>query len=207
MILHQFWAQGEAKLPAAFAENRARWRTVLPPAWEMRLWDDVSARAQWSDYHEVSDLCMHHATRADLALARAQRDFGGLAMGTDVIPHNTDALFAFIEVVDSFVVANISSQSASNGLSWFVKPKHPFICCVCRHQLRNRGALASHNVWLVTGPGCWYQVLRRYMWELAMVTDKLAYTRSFREPNYTNKGGWVDPGYAKSWHKKTRDEF
>ena len=199
-ILHQVWIQGEKNLPSDFQKNRELWRQVLPDGWEMILWDEEMAKAEWEDYAEVTGLCSHHAMRADLILARAQRDMGGLAMGTDVIPHNTEGLWAWCDNNSTLVICNISGRSASNGVSWFASPNDPFISCVCRHQLRNKALLANRNVWKVTGPGAWYEALSRYQWDICMATDRHAYTRLFSDKNITNPKAWVDPGYAGSWH-------
>ncbi len=199
-ILHQVWVQGEDYLPLEFVKNREAWRSVLPDGWEMILWDDQKARRQWDDYDAVSNTCSHHAMRADLILARAQRDFGGLAMGTDVVPHKTDGLWVWCANNSSLVVCNIQGRSASNGVSWFAQPQHPFIKCVCLHQLRNRALLRDKNVWRVTGPGCWYEALSRHHWDICMVSDKHAYTHLYSDKKITNDSAWVNPGYAGSWH-------
>lgn len=199
-ILHQVWAQGESELPAEQRRNRCAWSAVLPPGWRMVLWDDAMARAEWADYAAVSDQCSHHAMRCDLILARAQRDFGGLAMGTDVVPHNTAGLFAFAAAVPAFAVVNVPGKSASNGVSWFAEPRHPFITEVCRFQLRDLNSLSDRNVWRVTGPGAWFNVFNSRMWNMATVSDRLAYTRLYKETGIVNPSAWVDAGYAGSWH-------
>jgi hypothetical protein len=200
-LLHQVWVQGEDQLPEEYQANRAKWAAALPDGWKMELWDDARAKAQWPDYAAVADQCSAHAMRADLILARAQRDFGGLAMGTDVAPHKPEGLFAWCEWNTSLVVCNIKGRSASNGVSWFSAPNHPFISCVCRHQLRDASLLRNRNVWAITGPGAWYEALSRHHWDICMVSDKHAYTRlTIRSKTITNDEAWVDPGYAASWH-------
>jgi hypothetical protein len=201
-VLHQVWVQGESELPAEYARNRRAWAAVLPPGWQMVLWDDAMARAQWPDYAAVSDQCSHHAMRCDLILARAQRDFGGLAMGTDVTPHNAEGLFRFIEATPAFAVVNVPGKSASNGVSFFREPRHPFITAVAQFQLRDRNSLSDANVWRVTGPGAWFNVFNSRMWNMATVSDRFAYTRLYKEKGIVNPAGWVDAGYAGSWHTK-----
>lgn len=201
MILHQFWAQGEDKLPQEYIENRERWKACLPAGWEMKLWTDESARAQWPDYAQVSDQCYHHATRCDLTLVRAVRDFGGLAMGTDVIPHNAAKMFKFIDAVDNFVVLNIKGQSCSNGLFFFREPLHEFLCVLARHQLRHPLQVGKANIHHSVGSGCWFHVARRYMFRLTFVTDAVAYTHvRSAMPNRINLKAFVNPTYAGSWH-------
>lgn len=200
-VLHQVWIQGESELPEAYRQNRQRWAKELP-GWKMILWDGEMAKSQWPDFAEVDDLCYHHATRCDLILARAQRDFGGLAMGTDVTPANTLNLLQWLECNETLVVVNVAGKSASNGISYFQKPNHPFITCVCRHQLRDRQLLSSPNVWRSTGPGCWYQVLNAHPWNLSLCTDARAYTRYYSTGPTGCDIAFVDPGYAGSWHKK-----
>lgn len=200
-IVHQVWIQGEAELPEEYQANREFWKKLLPD-WTFMLWDNVSASDQWPDYAEVESQCSHHAMRADLILARAQRDFGGLAMGTDVKANNIVNLLSWIETNRTLVVANVSGKAASNGLSYFGAPSHPFISCVCRHQLRDKKLLSDRNVWRVTGPGCWYEALSAHMWDLSIATDRRAYTRLYSETEPGNPEAWVDPGYAGSWEKK-----
>ena len=200
-ILHQVWIQGESELPKAYTDNRNLWRENLP-GWEMKLWDNETAQAQWSEYAEVEASCSHHAMRADLILARALRDFGGLATGTDVIPNNIPNLLKWLDVNSSLVIANPSSNSASNGLAYFEDIRHPFISCVCNHQLRDRNLLRNKNVWLITGPGCWYQALVDHRWNLSIATDLRAYTRLYSDKTVRNPDAWVDAGYAGSWHPK-----
>lgn len=168
----------------------------------MRLWDDASAKAQWPEYAKVADKCSHHAMRADLILARAQRDFGGLAMGTDVIPRNVGNLLEWLAVNDTLVVVNPVAGSASNGVSYFREVGHPFISCVCRHQLRDLRLLSHKNVWRVTGPGCWWEALAAHSWNLALATDRRAYSRVAGCLDTGYPDAWVDPGYAGSWHAK-----
>lgn len=199
-ILHQVWIQGEANLPEDFAKNRALWQKELPD-WEMILWDEESAVAKWPDYAVVSPLCSHHAMRADLILARAQRDIGGIATGTDVVPNNIPNLLKWIECNDTLVIANISGKSASNGLSYFGTTQHPFIKCVCNHQLRDRSLLSDKDVWRITGPGCWYQALASRMWNINIATDERAYTKLYSDRVVRNPDAWVDAGYAGSWHQ------
>lgn len=199
-ILHQVWIQGAADLPQPFRDNRAAWRAALPDDWEMRLWDNAAACAQWADYAEVQATCSHHAMRADLILARALRDFGGLATGTDVIPKNIPNLLQWLECNETLVIANPPAKSASNGLVYMGRTGHPFICCVCRHQLRDRKRLRDPDVWRVTGPGCYWEALAAHQWDLAMATDLRAYSTVFRKPDTGNPLAWVDPGYAGSWH-------
>ena len=199
-ILHQVWVQGEKELPPEYQANRLAWQAALPEGWRMVLWDDAMARDEWADYAAVSDECSHHAMRCDLILAQAQRDFGGIAMGTDVIPHNPAALFAVAAAVPAFAVVNVRGKSASNGVSWFAKPGHEFIAAVCKFQLRDRELLGSANVWRVTGPGAWFSVFASRLWNMAAVSDTLAYTRLYHQKGVVNPDAWVDPGYAASWH-------
>lgn len=198
-IMHQVWIQGEAALPQEFRNHRQKWRDLLPPDWTMKLWDEAAATAQWPDYGRISPLCFHHATRADIILARAQRDFGGMSMGTDVVPVNVPSLLRWLEINGTLVVVNIGGQSASNGVSYFAEPGHPFISCVCQHQLRNEQLLADTNVWKSTGPGCWYEALKAHMWNLSLATDDRAYT-VIKGGKPENPAAWVDPGMAGSWH-------
>lgn len=200
-ILHQVWIQGASELPEEYKENRAKWRAALPQEWEMRLWDEESARARWPEYAEVSHLCSHHAMRADIILARCLRDIGGLQTGTDVVPNNIPPLLRFLEATDTMVVVNPKCRSASNGLMWMEQPLHPFMQCICRHQLRSRELLGDRNVWKVTGPGAYWTAIARYMWNLTMVTDHKAYTASYGRKGVSNPEAWVDAGYAGSWHK------
>ena len=199
-ILHQVWVQGESDLPSDFQKNRALWREKLPQEWEMRLWDDGAAKAEWEDYREVADSCPNHAMRADLILARALRDYGGIATGTDVVPNNIDNLMLWTECNDSMVILNPGGGAASNGLSYFREPNHPFIKCVCLHQLRNGNDLSGAHVWGETGPGCWNAAIRAHMWNLSIATDRRAYTKLYSEKEVGNPDAWVDAGYAGSWH-------
>ena len=201
-IIHQVWIQGEDALPEAYKANRAKWKAAFPD-WEMILWDNAKACAKWPDYAAVQERCFHHATRCDLILARAQRDMGGLAMGTDVQPANSDNLKQWLECNDSLVVVNIAGRSASNGISYFAHPGHPFIKCVCNHQLRDKGKhLGIPNVWRSTGPGCWFECLDAHPWNLAMVTDSRAYTQFYSAGKTGCPLAFCDPGYAGSWHQK-----
>lgn len=199
--LHQVWIQGEAQLPSAYADNRRKWMQELP-GWNFILWDNAAACSRWPEYAAVQERCSHHAMRADLILARALRDFGGMSTGTDVVPNNIPNLLAWLAANDSLVIANIAGKSASNGLAYFSEPNHPFISCVCRHQFRDLNLFTNPNVWAVTGPGCWWQALASRMWNLSLATDDRAYTRLHMNEVVTNPTAWVDPGYAGSWHRK-----
>lgn len=204
-ILHQVWIQGEDKLPTPFKQNREAWRHALPLDWEMRLWDEESACRQWPKYRALSKRCFHHATRADLILARAQRDFGGLATGTDVIPVNVPNLLEWLATNGTLVVVNIRARSASNGISYFEAVGNPFIRKVCKAQVEDEEMLSHANVWRATGPGCWFRVLASKMWNLALATDQRAYTKLING-SPVNPVAWVDPGCAGSWHTKSSVE-
>lgn len=196
-ILHQVWIQGGDELPEEYQKNRQLWRDSLPKDWEMKLWDEQAARERWADYAEVSDKCFHHATRCDLILARAQRDIGGLSCGTDVIPLNVPDLMKWVELNDTLVIVNAAAKSCSNGLSYFGNTNHPFLNCLCRHQLRDGGKyLGSKNVWMSTGPGAWYQAFVAHRWNLSLVTD----SRVYGKVGDINPKSFVDPGCAGSWH-------
>jgi len=201
-ILHQVWVQGEDELPEEFKKNREKWRNELPDDWEMVLWDNESASQKWPRFKEVTDRCNCHAMRADLILALALRDIGGVATGTDVIPNNIPDFLKFIEATDTMVITHPKGKSCSNGLVWMAKPQHPLMKCVCNHQLRDKNMLSSGNVWHVTGPGAWWGAVSAHMWDLTMVMDRKAYTKLYREKTVGNPKAWVDAGYAGSWHKK-----
>ena len=156
-ILHQVWVQGEAELPEAYRRNRALWRKLLPEDWQMVLWDEKMALEQWPELIPHFPKCFHHATRCDLILARALRDIGGIATGTDVIPINVPHLLKWCEINGTLVVLNMSAKSCSNGLSFSVKPGHPFWERLCTYQLRGDGnRLGDSNIWSSTGPGAHY---------------------------------------------------
>lgn len=160
------------------------------------------AKTRWPEYAEVEQRCFHHATRADLILALALRDIGGLATGTDVVPlEKFSNLVDFMEVNSTMVVINPSGTELSNGLVWFREPGHPFMTAVCRHQVRDGGAhLGKPNVHCATGPACWFQVFESRRWDLTAVTMDHAYNRHYKDSTVTNINAWVDPGYAASWH-------
>lgn len=200
-ILHQVWVQGGASLPENYQRNRELWRAALPDGWTMMLWDDAMARARWSDYAAVADQCYHHATRADLILARCSRDFGGLNVGTDSVPANAADMLHFIESNETALVLTSHRDELSNGLVWSARPGHPFFACVCLHQLRqNAKHVANKNVPWATGPGCYYQAFRAHSWDLNLVTLKRGFTHDWADKTRTRNGAaWVDPGYAASW--------
>jgi hypothetical protein len=196
--LHQVWIQGEGELPEEFKANRAQWRAALPD-FEMVLWDEESARKQWPEFAEVSNSCYHHATRADLILARALRDFGGLATGTDCRPNNHAKLRALLNVVDSFIVLTPGREEVSNGLQWSSRANHPFWKCVCNHQLRDHGShLSRKSVSSATGPRCYHEAFHAQMWDLHVITAPGAFTRDWKH-GWTNPDALIDPGFAKSW--------
>lgn len=199
-ILHQVWVQGEEHLPEEYQKSRAQWREALPDDWELRLWDDATARAEWADYNEVSDLCNCHAMRSDLILARALRDYGGLASGADVIPNNIPDLLNFISATDTMLVTNPKGRACSNGITWFRDPHHPLAGCVCRYQLLDWGKLTTGNVWRVTGPGAWWGALSAGSWNMTLVTDRKAFSHLASDKEASNPDGWVNPVYAGSWH-------
>lgn len=198
--LHQVWVQGERELPDAYRENRRLWASALPE-FELILWDEKSASEQWPDFAAVSARCFHHATRADLILARAIRDFGGLATGTDCRPNNPSKLLALMEVVEAFLVLTPGRQEISNGLQWSARAGHPFWSCVCNHQLRNSGAhLGRASVSSATGPKCYHHAFHARMWDLHLVTAPAAFTRDWKNA-WKNPDALIDPGFAASWTK------
>lgn len=200
-ILHQVWIQGEENLPEAFCTNREMWKRDFPD-FEMVLWDEKSASTQWSDYAENSNRCHHHATRADLILARAVRDFGGIATGTDCSPNNSDRFRKFIDVADSMLVITPGRKEISNGLQWSASPGHPFWECVCKHQLRDNGRhLSNSNVPFATGPGCYMEAFQARKWDLFLVTATVAFTMDWAGA-WKNRSAFINAGYAASWTKK-----
>jgi hypothetical protein len=201
-ILHQVWVQGEENLPLPFKQNREKWRSELTDEWEMILWDDESASEKWPEFKAVTKICNCHAMRADIILALALRDIGGVATGTDVAPNNIPDFLRFISATDTMVIINPSGKACSNGLVWMANPKNPLMDCLCRHQLRDRKLLEKGNVWQITGPKAWWEAVNARMWDLTMVTDRKAYTKLYSEKKVGNPKAWVDAGYAGSWHKK-----
>lgn len=200
LTIHHCWIQGEAALPAPFAANIAAWKANFPEA-KFVLWDLQSACDRWSDFRLLQERCFHHATRADMILARALRDYGGIATGTDVSVNVPGPLKDWIAINDSLVLVNPSRHESSNGLSYFRAANHPFIAEVCRAQIAAPDRLSSSNIPLVTGPQCWYRVLASRAWNLSLATDSRAYTRLWHDRTFYNANGWVDPGYAASWQK------
>lgn len=202
-VLHQVWIQGESEIPDSFRSNRQKWADSLPN-FEMKLWDEKSAREQWPDVDEHFDKCFHHATRADLILARALRDFGGLATGTDCVPNRPDLLLRYITAVDSMLVITPGRAEISNGLQWSANPHHPFWDCVCKHQLREGGRhLSNKNVPWATGPGCYMAAFRARKWNLFLVTAPVAFTRDWNK-GWSNKDAFIDPGFSASWWQAGR---
>lgn len=199
-ILHQVWIQGEDALPEKFRKNREMWRSMLPGDWEMILWDNEKAKKQWPEYARVESKCYHHATRADLILARCIRDIGGLATGTDAQPLNPGPMLRFLEIAPTMVVIDPRAKELSNGLVWSANPGHPFFKCVCNHQLRKDGSLlCSKSVASATGPGCYNEAFLAHRWDLCCVTVNHAYDRHWTEKKRVNPDAWIDPGYAASW--------
>ena len=139
--------------------------------------------------------------RADIILALALRDIGGVATGTDVIPNNIPDFLQFIDATDTMVINNPKGKACSNGLVWMAEPNHPLLQCVCKHQLRDPNLLQNGNVWQITGPKAWWEAVKAREWNLTMVTDRKAYTRMYSEKKASNPHAWVDAGYAGSWHK------
>lgn len=200
-VIHQVWVQGERALPEPFKENRRRWKADFPD-YEMVLWDEESAAKQWPEYAEVSKRCHHHATRADLILARAIRDFGGIATGTDCSPNNSASFRDFLCVADSMLVITPGRKEISNGLQWSANPNHPFWECVCKHQLREGGKyLSSANVPAATGPGCYMEAFQARKWDLFLVTATRAFTTDWAG-SWQNRAAFINAGYAASWTKK-----
>lgn len=200
LTIHHCWIQGAAALPAPYAANIAAWKAAFPTAVFM-LWDLKAACERWSDFRLLQDRCYHHATRADMILARALRDYGGMSLGTDVSLNVAAPLQDWMRLNDSLVLVNPSRHETSNGIAWFRAPNHPFIAEVCRLQVSAPDRLSSSNVPLVTGPQCWYRALASRAWNLSLVSDARAYTRLWFDRSYYNPNGWVDPGYAASWQQ------
>lgn len=199
-VIHQVWVQGEKNLPDQFKRNREQWAEAMP-GFSMKLWDDEEARATWPEYAAVSNKCYHHATRADLILARALRDFGGLATGTDCLPNNPTRMMAFLEVADSMLVITPGRKEISNGLQWCADPGHPFWECVCRHQLREKGRfLGNKNVPEATGPGCYMEAFQARKWQLFLVSASIAFTHDWAGA-WTNRAAFINAGFAASWTK------
>ena len=198
--IHQVWVQGAADLPATFKKNRALWQEAFPD-FEMVLWDNESARERWADYAEYTDTCYHHATRCDLILARALRDIGGLATGTDCAPNNPLALRQYIDSRDSLLVFIEQGPNASNGLQWSSEPNHPFWSMVCQHQTRSNGALLANSPPNeATGPWCYTRCLQHFEGDINIVSGETAYTKYWNEAKtWHNSEAFIDPGYAKSW--------
>jgi len=199
--IHQVWIQGEDALPEAFQQNRKLWKAAFPD-FDMVLWDEESASKQWPEYAANSKRCHHHATRADLILARALRDFGGLATGTDCSPNNAKSMGAFLSCADSMLVITPGRKEISNGLQWSAEPNHPFWECVCRHQLREAGKhLSSANVPAATGPGCYMEAFHARKWDLFLVTATRAFTTDWAG-TWQNRSAFINAGYAASWTNK-----
>lgn len=199
-IIHQVWVQGEKALPKQFMDNRELWSKAFPE-FELKLWDEESATLQWPDFARVKGRCYHHATRADLILARAIRDFGGLATGTDCTPNNVEALRKAMSENQAFVVRVEGRPEVSNGLQWSAGPQHPFWKCVCNHQLRGKGVhLSSPKVNRATGPRCYMEAFSAYPWGLTAIPASTAYTHDWKK-GWSNKDAMINPGYAASWTK------
>ncbi|MDB4453087.1 hypothetical protein N9145_02780 [bacterium] len=201
--IHQVWVQGEKHLPAHFRKNRELWRRHFPD-FEMILWDDNSASRLWPDYAKHTNTCYHHATRCDLILARALRDIGGLATGTDCIPNNPLALRRHIDTHKSLVVFIDQGPNASNGLQWSSETSHPFWVNVCKHQMRNDASLLSKSPPnIATGPWCYTACLEEFAGSLDIIPGEIAYTHYWKkEGGWKSPNAFIDPGYAKSWAKE-----
>ena len=201
-ILHQVWIQGKDNLPKAYVSNRDMWRSVLPADWEMILWDNATAAARWPGYAAIQRLCSSHAMRADLILARALRDIGGLITDTDCRPVNPKGMLSFIDNNPTMIVLQARYELVSCGLAWSANPRHGFFVALCAHQLRKRKLLSSRDVVTITGPRAWWAALRARHWDLCLVTSRRAYVRQYNEHKVVNPNAWVNPGYAASWLKR-----
>lgn len=198
-FIHLCWIQGADQLPAEYKANVQRWKAAFPDR-TVLVWDNAMACERWVDYRHVQETCSHHAMRADLILARALRDFGGLATGTDVVLLNPAPLASWLMNNDTLLIVNPCDHACSNAL--VAMPEgHPFISAVCEDQWANLSKFHLPQVQMITGPGLYYQVFRQRHWALAMVTDTLIYDHLWGQPVH-NPNAWVNPGYAASWHPK-----
>lgn len=200
-ILHQFWAQGEDRLPPEFRANRELWRDQLPPDWELRLWTDENAAEMWPEWKLVSPWCSHHAMRCDLVLARAQRDLGGMACGTDVVPLGKDRIENLLEwcrINGTMVIHAPHRGDSPNGLSYVGSIKHPFWVDLCERQMSGGlNSLGRTSVLKITGPGAWSDVLRKKDYGLSLATPHRAFGG-----RWGSARGWVDPVCANSWSSR-----
>lgn len=199
-IIHFAWIQGEENLPDKYRENIRQWKLAFPE-FEIKIWDDVSARKQWKDYNKYSDQCYHHATRADMIRARAIRDFGGMALDTDASPMNTVDLRKHMEL-NAFVVINGKYVGISNCLQWSAEPQHPFWRRVAAVQIRDGGAtLGNKTVNNATGPLCYERVFKSKHWDLTLVTAFKAYKNGYQKNSWNNPNAFMDAGFDGTWVK------
>ena len=200
---HMYWMQGWDKAPPRALRNAYAWKEA---GFDLHLWDDSNSGIDFPSN-------FNPAMRADITLARNQLELGGIALGADTSPIDTEGLKSSIHALPSGIGQIVWQSAASfsklsrpyNGGSYFPKGNH-FI----------RQIVKEHNVVLLTrfptppnpvhhtGPNLWVNVYKRFGGSVNKVCGSKVF---LTEPRVSKESdtAWMDAGFAGDWKGEKKD--
>ena len=201
-----YWMQGWDNAPPRALRNAEAWKDA---GFDLCLWDDSNNGIEFPNN-------FYPAMRADITLARAQYHRGGLALGADMSPLDTDSLKKSIWALPSGVGQVVWQSRASspvqarpyNGGSYFPK-RNNFIKRVANEHLSvlQTNFAQPPSPFGYTGPGLWTRVLARDIkWDINKVCGSKVFLTEPRVDK-ESEAAWLDAGFAGDWSGENKDTW
>lgn len=198
--LHIYWMQGWDNAPPRALRNRDAW---ISAGFNVICWDDENVGLKFKRL-------MPPAMRADITLARAMCNLGGVAVGADSSPLDVDSWKKSIEILPYWCGQVIwQSKKSSIGSpaqrpyiagSYFNKG-NPFIKdVVATHNiLLKRVYKRTPNPFNLTGPKLWAKMYAKHSRYVNVIAGGYAF---LKEPRITarSNSAWLDAGFANDWN-------
>jgi len=198
--VHMYWMQGWSEAPPRAKRNRDSWKKC---GFEVKTWDDSNAGIKWNPHFPA-------AMRADISLASAMHKFGGIAMGADSSPLDTQSLIKSIDFLPPGIGQLIRQSKKSTNAerpyiagSYFPKGNAFIGEVVKQHRkLLNREFTKADlplNPLKYSGPGLWANIYKKHSNCINVIDGQMAFLTEPRS-DATSSVAWLDAGFANDWN-------
>ena len=205
--IHMYWMQGWNNAPPRAKRNRDLWEKA---GFDVVTWDDNNVNLKWNPHFPA-------AMRADITLAKAMYTLGGIAMGADSSPLDTDSFKKSISFLPPTVGQLIwqSKSSTQNERpyiagSYFPKGNQFIGEVVKQHKkLLNRKFKPSDlplNPIIYSGPRLWAPIYKKFSNCVNVIDGQKAFLTEPRS-RFISNVAWLDAGFANDWNATKKENW
>jgi hypothetical protein len=203
--IHMYWMQGWKNAPPRAKRNRDLWKNA---GFDVTTWDDDNVEIKWNQYFPA-------AMRADITLAKAMYVFGGIAMGADSSPLDTETFkksISFLPPTKGQLIwqSKSSTQKERPYIAGSYFPKgNQFIGEVVKHHKKllnckfNSSDLPLDPL-KYSGPGLWASVYKEFSNHVNVIDGQKAFLTEPRS-SVISDVAWLDAGFANDWNATKKE--